>query len=75
MNPETLIQVQNTIEKFGFPVFVALLGLVLFSALFRCVTKALGRPTVIRGFAACQAARHCLAVSRNKLPRLRRRFV
>ena len=31
MNPETLIQVQNIIEKFGFPVFVALCGLALFA--------------------------------------------
>jgi hypothetical protein len=41
MNPETLIQIQNIIEKFGFPVFVALCGLLLFAAVFRYMTKAL----------------------------------
>ena len=41
MSPETLIQIQNIIEKFGFPVFVALCGLVLFAAVFRYMTKAL----------------------------------
>ena len=41
MTPETLIQIQNIIEKFGFPVFVALCGLLLFAAVFRYMTKAL----------------------------------
>ena len=41
MSPETLIQLQNIIEKFGFPVFVALCGLVLFAAVFRYMTSAL----------------------------------
>jgi hypothetical protein len=41
MNPEILIQLQNIIEKFGFPVFVALCGLALFAAVFRYMTKAL----------------------------------
>ena len=40
MTPETLIQIQNIIEKFGFPVFVALCGLVLFAAVFRCIKEA-----------------------------------
>src|SRR6185369_14922108 len=41
MNPETLLQIENLIEKFGFPVFVALCGLALFAAVFRYMTKAL----------------------------------
>jgi hypothetical protein len=41
MTPETLIQIQNIIEKFGFPVFVALCGLLLFAAVFRYMTRAL----------------------------------
>ena len=41
MTPETLIQIQNIIEKFGFPVFVALCGLLLFAAVFRYMTKAI----------------------------------
>ena len=39
MTPETLIQIQNIIEKFGFPVFVALCGLLLIAAGFRYMTK------------------------------------
>ena len=41
MTPETLIQIQNIIEKFGFPVFVALCGLLLFAAVFRYMTRAI----------------------------------
>ena len=41
MQPETLLQIQNIIERFGFPVFVALCGLVLFAAVFRYMTNAL----------------------------------
>jgi hypothetical protein len=41
MNPDTLIQIQNLIEKFGFPVFVALCGLLLFAAVFPYMTKAI----------------------------------
>ena len=41
MNPETLLQVENLIEKFGFPIFVALCGLMLFAAVFRYMTKTL----------------------------------
>jgi len=41
MTPETVIQIQNIIEKFGFPVFVALCGLLLFAAVFRYMTRAL----------------------------------
>ena len=41
MNPETLLQIENLIEKFGFPIFVALCGLVLFAAVLRYFTKAL----------------------------------
>jgi hypothetical protein len=53
MDSETLIQIQNIIEKFGFPVFVALYGLLLFieryisDSLFRIVrlqTKASESP-------------------------------
>ena len=43
MSPETLIQIQNIIEKFGFPVFVALCGLLLFAAVFRYMTRALAK--------------------------------
>jgi methyl-accepting chemotaxis protein len=41
MNPEMLSQVENLIEKFGFPIFVALCALILFAAVFRYMTKAL----------------------------------
>ena len=41
MNSEILIQMQNIIEKFGFPVFVALCGLLLFAAVFRYMMRAL----------------------------------
>ena len=40
MTPETLIQIQNIIEKYGFPVFVALCGLLLFAAVFRYIMQA-----------------------------------
>ena len=53
MTPETLIQIQNIIEKFGFPVFVALCGLLLFAIVFRYMTKAIEKnaPSVCeRGF-------------------------
>ena len=43
MTPETLLQIQNIIEKFGFPVFVALCGLLLFAAVFRYTTRALAK--------------------------------
>ena len=39
MTPENLIQIQKIIEKFGFPVFVALCGLLLIAAVFRYMTK------------------------------------
>ena len=35
MTPETLIQIQNIMEKFGVPVFM-----LLFAAVFRYMTKA-----------------------------------
>src|SRR5687767_15012995 len=41
MNPESLLQIENLIEKFGFPIFVALCGLLLFASVFRYMTKAL----------------------------------
>lgn len=41
MNPETLNAVQTIIERFGFPIFVALCGLLLFAAVFRYMTRAL----------------------------------
>jgi hypothetical protein len=43
MSPETLLQIQNIIEKFGFPVFVALCGLLLFAAVYRYMTRALAK--------------------------------
>ena len=53
MTPETLIQIQNIIEKFGFPVVAALCGL-LFAVVFRYMTKPIKKkaPFVCeRGFA------------------------
>src|SRR6476659_6105702 len=41
MNAETLIQIQNIIERFGFPIFVAICGLFLFAAVFRYMREAL----------------------------------
>jgi hypothetical protein len=43
MNPETLIQIQNMIERFGFPIFVAICGLFLFAAVFRYMREALDK--------------------------------
>ena len=41
MNPETLLAIQTLIERFGFPVFVALCGLLLYAVVFRYMAKAL----------------------------------
>src|SRR5687767_14454533 len=43
MNPEILQQISTIIEKFGFPIFVALCALLLFAAVFRYMTKALDK--------------------------------
>lgn len=43
MNAETLQQISTIIEKFGFPIFVALCALLLFAAVFRYMTKALDK--------------------------------
>ena len=43
MNLETLSQISNLIDRFGFPVFVALCGLLLFAAVFRYMTAALAK--------------------------------
>jgi hypothetical protein len=48
MTPETLIQIRNIIEKFGFPVVVALCGLLPFAAVFGYMTKAIEKKSPVR---------------------------